>query len=177
MPADRAAATCRGDRRPARLHPPINSIARNSAYTLAIPWAQLVWRLIEFRSRYQWVFQFMGTPLSLLGCADHRDYASSLRNSPVSGDLPNCSAGAGSQGAAQVVRWRSPRGGEHSRHPAIPVRRPTADLIVIVGMLATVNSTLAIETSGLTKRYGARLAVGNLDLAVRQGEIFGFLGP
>ena len=44
-------------------------------------------------------------------------------------------------------------------------------------MLATFNSTLAIETSGLTKRYGARLAVDNLDLAVRQGEIFGFLGP
>ena len=34
-------------------------------------------------------------------------------------------------------------------------------------MLATFNSTLAIETSGLTKRYGARLAVDNLDLAVR----------
>src|ERR1035437_8617884 len=117
MPADRAAATCRGDRRRASLHPTINSTARttkprNSAYTLAIPWAQLVWRLNEFRSRYQWGFQFMGAPLSLLGWADHRDYASSLRNSPVSGDLRNCGAGAGSQGAAQVVRWSSPRGGD-----------------------------------------------------------------
>jgi ABC-2 type transport system ATP-binding protein len=39
----------------------------------------------------------------------------------------------------------------------------------------------AIETHGLTKRYGtgadAVLAVDDLDLAVREGEVFGFLGP
>ena len=34
-----------------------------------------------------------------------------------------------------------------------------------------------IETRGLTKRYGSRvLAVDDLDLTVRQGEIYGFLG-
>ncbi len=34
-----------------------------------------------------------------------------------------------------------------------------------------------IKTSGLTKRYGKRLAVDGLDLEVGRGQIFGFLGP
>jgi len=36
---------------------------------------------------------------------------------------------------------------------------------------------LAIETAGLTKRYGDVLAVRALDLAVERGEVYGFLGP
>lgn len=35
----------------------------------------------------------------------------------------------------------------------------------------------AIETNGLTKRYGDIMAVNNLDLRVEEGEVFGFLGP
>lgn len=35
---------------------------------------------------------------------------------------------------------------------------------------------LAIETSGLTRRYGDKLAVDGLTLSVARGEIFGFLG-
>ncbi|MFC3959279.1 ABC transporter ATP-binding protein [Halovivax cerinus] len=35
----------------------------------------------------------------------------------------------------------------------------------------------AIETSGLTKRFGDVVAVSDLDLVVEEGEIFGFLGP
>jgi ABC-2 type transport system ATP-binding protein len=34
-----------------------------------------------------------------------------------------------------------------------------------------------IETDGLTKRFGSRLAVDGLDLSARAGEIYGFLGP
>ncbi len=34
-----------------------------------------------------------------------------------------------------------------------------------------------IEAHGLTKRYGEALAVDNLDLQVRAGEVFGLLGP
>lgn len=34
-----------------------------------------------------------------------------------------------------------------------------------------------IETANLTKRYGDRVAVNELDFKVEQGEIFGFLGP
>ena len=37
--------------------------------------------------------------------------------------------------------------------------------------------TPAIETSGLTKRYGRALALDRLDLAVRPGEVHGYLGP
>jgi ABC-type multidrug transport system ATPase subunit/intein/homing endonuclease len=35
----------------------------------------------------------------------------------------------------------------------------------------------AIETHGLTKKFGAFTAVDNVDLNVRSGEIYGFLGP
>ena len=37
--------------------------------------------------------------------------------------------------------------------------------------------TLAIATEALTKRYGRLTAVDGLDLAVREGDLFGFLGP
>lgn len=36
---------------------------------------------------------------------------------------------------------------------------------------------LAIETSGLTKRFGDQLAVNHINLEVPQGSVFGFLGP
>ncbi|HEV7567724.1 MAG TPA: ATP-binding cassette domain-containing protein [Microbacteriaceae bacterium] len=39
------------------------------------------------------------------------------------------------------------------------------------------SAELAIETLGLTKRFGAHAAVGGIDLAVPRGAIFGFLGP
>jgi ABC-2 type transport system ATP-binding protein len=38
-------------------------------------------------------------------------------------------------------------------------------------------SSLAIETRGLMKDYGSVRALQGVDLAVREGEIFGFLGP
>jgi len=37
--------------------------------------------------------------------------------------------------------------------------------------------TAAVETRGLTKRFGDTVAVEDLDLEVEEGEIFGFLGP
>ena len=37
--------------------------------------------------------------------------------------------------------------------------------------------TSAIQTSGLRKEYGAKVAVESLSLTVEPGEIFGFLGP
>lgn len=39
------------------------------------------------------------------------------------------------------------------------------------------SSTLAIETSGLVKRFGKIHAVDGIDLAVSKGGIYGFLGP
>src|SRR5207244_12825410 len=35
----------------------------------------------------------------------------------------------------------------------------------------------AVETSGLTKRFGDRVAVDNVDLRVPGGSAFGYLGP
>jgi ABC-type multidrug transport system ATPase subunit len=42
---------------------------------------------------------------------------------------------------------------------------------------AAVDSDLAIETRGLTKRFGTHAAVKGIDLAVPHGAVFGFLGP
>jgi ABC-type multidrug transport system ATPase subunit len=36
---------------------------------------------------------------------------------------------------------------------------------------------VVLATHGLTKRFGSTLAVDNLDLSVRRGDVFGFLGP
>ncbi|HWU57372.1 MAG TPA: ABC transporter ATP-binding protein [Microbacteriaceae bacterium] len=41
----------------------------------------------------------------------------------------------------------------------------------------TADAALAIETLGLTKRFGARPAVDSIDLHVPAGSVFGFLGP
>src|SRR5437764_15298185 len=38
-------------------------------------------------------------------------------------------------------------------------------------------SDFIIETSGLRKTYGAKVAVVDLTLQVPRGEVFGFLGP
>jgi ABC-2 type transport system ATP-binding protein len=38
-------------------------------------------------------------------------------------------------------------------------------------------TNLIVDTNGLTKRYGERVAVDKLDLRVRRGEVYGFLGP
>jgi ABC-2 type transport system ATP-binding protein len=45
------------------------------------------------------------------------------------------------------------------------------------GLEKSTMSEPAILARGLTKRYGSLLAVDNLDLDVRTGELFGFLGP
>src|SRR5881628_3624846 len=38
-------------------------------------------------------------------------------------------------------------------------------------------SDFVIETRGLRKQFGDKIAVADLSLSVRQGEVFGFLGP
>lgn len=37
--------------------------------------------------------------------------------------------------------------------------------------------TVAIESAGLTKDYASGRGVFDLDLVVRRGEVFGYLGP
>jgi ABC-2 type transport system ATP-binding protein len=38
-------------------------------------------------------------------------------------------------------------------------------------------TALAIDVKGLTKRFGAKTAVDHIDIAVPEGEVWGFLGP
>ncbi len=44
-------------------------------------------------------------------------------------------------------------------------------------MTTTTHAELAIETRGLTKRFGERAAIDGVDLQVPRGSAFGFLGP
>src|SRR3954466_11549151 len=39
------------------------------------------------------------------------------------------------------------------------------------------SSAFAIDVSGVTKKFGGRTVVDAIDLQVKRGEIFGFLGP
>jgi ABC-2 type transport system ATP-binding protein len=41
----------------------------------------------------------------------------------------------------------------------------------------TIGPGVSVQAEGLTKRFGAQVAVDNVWLTVRQGEFFGFLGP
>ncbi|WP_111720012.1 ATP-binding cassette domain-containing protein [Homoserinimonas sp. OAct 916] len=44
-------------------------------------------------------------------------------------------------------------------------------------MTAALAAAFAVETRGLTKRFGAHAAVDDVHLAVPRGSVFGFLGP
>ena len=48
---------------------------------------------------------------------------------------------------------------------------------MILEMATTTSTAAAISTRGLTKRYGATLALDSLDLSIPPGEVYGFLGP
>ena len=50
------------------------------------------------------------------------------------------------------------------------------DALVTVAA-APASSEIVLRTVGLTKRYGKRTAVDALDIEVRRGSVFGFLGP
>lgn len=39
------------------------------------------------------------------------------------------------------------------------------------------TAPLAIDVHGLTKRFGAKVAVNGIDIAIPEGEVWGFLGP
>ena len=39
------------------------------------------------------------------------------------------------------------------------------------------SAALAIDVHGLTKKFGHKVAVNGIDIAVPEGEVWGFLGP
>src|SRR5574340_731546 len=45
------------------------------------------------------------------------------------------------------------------------------------GQVESANGSFSIQAAGLTKHFGQVVAVDHVDLAVREGEFFGFLGP
>ncbi|MBI3269852.1 MAG: ABC transporter ATP-binding protein [Planctomycetes bacterium] len=62
-----------------------------------------------------------------------------------------------------------------STAPATPPQAGAAQ--VATAPAPTPATAPAVETAGLTHRYGERVALAALDLAVQCGEIFGLLGP
>lgn len=53
-----------------------------------------------------------------------------------------------------------------------------ANCVICLNVSDLANQTMtALQTEGLTKRYGSLVAVDHLTLEVYEGEIFGFLGP
>jgi ABC-2 type transport system ATP-binding protein len=53
----------------------------------------------------------------------------------------------------------------------------SATSVASAGPVLPADGEIALETAGLTKRYGDRTAVDSLTLQIRRGEIFGLLGP
>src|SRR5437763_12854993 len=55
----------------------------------------------------------------------------------------------------------------------------TNQVMTVPGMDTTGSRSgeVVLRTHNLSKNYGKRLAVDNLNLEVKRGEIFGFLGP
>ena len=53
---------------------------------------------------------------------------------------------------------------------------PAAKRAYMVRLMG-VSDEIVFRTVGLSKRYGQRLAVDSLDIAVRRGQVYGFLGP
>jgi ABC-2 type transport system ATP-binding protein len=79
-------------------------------------------------------------------------------------------AGQGSSGDDD--EW-TPVGGTTAA-PAAPVPAPRA---APLGRPAGAAGGWAVETSGLTKRFGDNVAVGDVELRVPRGSAFGYLGP
>jgi ABC-2 type transport system ATP-binding protein len=55
--------------------------------------------------------------------------------------------------------------------------RPSNELATEEAMQEARTATAAVETAALTKEYGRRRGLFDLNLEVREGEVFGYLGP
>lgn len=82
-----------------------------------------------------------------------------------------CRAIFSSDGASAPFSSQTPH--STSQHPGAPPFKISNNLRYNPAVL---SGSAAISISGLTKRYRGLIAVNHLDLEVRRGEIFGFLG-
>src|SRR5207253_2034683 len=62
-----------------------------------------------------------------------------------------------------------------SRSPVLRPMRPARAARTVDGM--NIDTQYVVETDGLTKRFGDRLAVDGVDLRIPRGSAFGYLGP
>src|SRR5207253_6116050 len=69
---------------------------------------------------------------------------------------------------------RRPAVSPSARTSSAPMR-PLSSAASIAFM--NTNSPYVVETVGLTKRFGARVAVDGVDLRIPAGSAFGYLGP
>ena len=70
-----------------------------------------------------------------------------------------------------------PRADPRRREPNPPHRRRRHPALVVRAVPEGAPMTALIETERLTKSYGSHRGIIELDLAVEEGEAFGFLGP
>jgi ABC-2 type transport system ATP-binding protein len=78
--------------------------------------------------------------------------------------------GAGPTGVAPVAHRDELTSGEVTRPAPLPASPPMAAFVVPAG-------GWAVETRGLTKRFGPNIAVDDVELLVPRGSAFGYLGP
>ena len=53
----------------------------------------------------------------------------------------------------------------------------SADFTVKIATMPELNAVATISARGLTRSFGGHIAVNNIDLELRRGEVLGFLGP
>ncbi len=53
----------------------------------------------------------------------------------------------------------------------------SADFTVKIATMPELNAVATISARGLTRNFGSHIAVNNIDLELRRGEVLGFLGP
>jgi branched-chain amino acid transport system permease protein len=58
-----------------------------------------------------------------------------------------------------------------------PSRRARAEVVPVVTAAAAIGQRVILEVRGVTKRFGGLQALAGVDLDVREGEIFGLVGP
>src|SRR5262245_15203261 len=62
------------------------------------------------------------------------------------------------------------------RHRAAPVTA-RAEIVPVVSAMPQIGERTILQVRGVTKRFGGLDALGGVDLDVREGEIFGLVGP